>query len=83
MSVIRKVHWKGTWKIQHGECKTLAGYFKLSEKLSSTSSEKKKEMEKISYALVVWSLMYATVCIRSNIAHGTSVVSTYLANIEK
>lgn len=42
-----------------------------------------KEMEKILYASMVGSLMYAMVCTRPDIAHTVGSVSRLLANLSK
>ncbi|KAI4346140.1 hypothetical protein L6164_013215 [Bauhinia variegata] len=58
----------------------LAGHFKLSKKQCLTGKIGREEMEKVPYAFVVGSLMYAMVCTRPDIAHAVGVVSRYLSN---
>ncbi|KAI4299912.1 hypothetical protein L6164_033332 [Bauhinia variegata] len=58
----------------------LAGHFKLSKKQCLTGKIGREEMEKVPYASVVGSLMYAMVCTRPDIAHAVGVVSRYLSN---
>jgi len=61
----------------------LAEHFKLNDKLSISSNKEKKVMKNIPYTLFVGRLLYATMCKRMDIAHATSVVSIYLANLRK
>ena len=61
----------------------LAGHFKLSSSQCPTSDEKKNEMQKIPYASVVGSLMYAMICNQSDIAHAVGVVSRFLSDSGK
>lgn len=58
----------------------LATHFKLSTKQSPSTDEEKEDMERISYASAVGSLMYAMVCTRLDIAHAVGVVSRFLSN---
>ncbi|KAF5945758.1 hypothetical protein HYC85_015986 [Camellia sinensis] len=58
----------------------LASHFKLSSNQCPTSEKDKEEMQKVPYASVVGSLMYAMVCTRPNIAHIVGVVSRFLSN---
>jgi transposase InsO family protein len=58
----------------------LATHFKLSTKQSPSTDEEKEDMERIPYASVVGSLMYAMVCTRPDIAHAVGVVSRFLSN---
>ena len=53
----------------------------LSTKDCSMSEEEKAEMEKIPYANVVGSLMYAMVCTRPDLAYSLSIFSRYMANL--
>jgi hypothetical protein len=59
----------------------LATRFKLSTKQSPSIDEEKEDMERISYASVVVSLMYAMVCTRPDIAHAVGVVSRFLSGL--
>ncbi|KAH9806495.1 hypothetical protein KPL71_002780 [Citrus sinensis] len=54
----------------------LGPQFKLS---AAPTSEDESQMNEFPYAQAVGSLMYAMVCIRSDIAHAVSVVSRYLS----
>lgn len=38
-------------------------------------------MQKYSYASVVWSIMYAQMCMRSDIAFVTDMLGQYLSNL--
>ena len=58
----------------------LAGHFKLSSSQCPTSDEEKNEMQKISYASAVGSLMYAMVCTQPDITHTVRVVSRFLSD---
>ena len=58
----------------------LATHFKLSTKQSPSTDKEKEDMERIPYASVVESLMYAMVCTRPDIAHAVGVVSRFLSN---
>ena len=55
----------------------LRGHSRLSFKQCLTNEEEKGEIQKILYASVVSSLMYAIVCTRSDIAHIIGVVSRF------
>ena len=66
-------------KAKHVNC-PLAGHFKISSSQCPTSDEEKKEMQKIPYASIVGSLMYAMVCTRLDIAHAVGVVSRFLSD---
>ena len=61
----------------------LVGHLKLSSKQCPTSDKDMKEMSKVPYAFFVFSLMYAMVCIRPDIAHAVGVVSWFLTNPRK
>ena len=58
----------------------LVEHFKLSSSLSSQSDAEIDKMSRISYYTVVGCLMYAMVCILSDLAHAVSVVSRYMTN---
>ena len=61
-------------------CTPLIAFINLFE-LNTTQSElEKKCMSCVSYASVVSNLMYAMVCIRSNLAQAVNVVSRYMGN---
>ena len=60
----------------------LAAHFKLSIKQCPSTDEKKKEMEKVSYASAVGSLMNSMVCKRPDIAHPVSTVSRFYQILE-
>ena len=57
----------------------LDSHFKLSKELSSKTEEERDHMSKVPYALAIGSLMYAMVCIRSDIAHAVGVVSRFIS----
>lgn len=61
----------------------LASHFCLSSKQSPTTKIEKQEMNKVPYASVVRSLMYAMVCTRTYITHVIGVVSRILADPRK
>jgi hypothetical protein len=48
--------------------------------MSPKRKQEEEEMEKVPYASVVGSLMYAMVCTRPYIAHASGVVSRYMEN---
>ena len=50
---------------------------KLSNKLFLRAPKQKERMEKVLYASVVGSLMYAMFCTRLNISYAVGVVSKY------
>nr|KYP43328.1 Retrovirus-related Pol polyprotein from transposon TNT 1-94 [Cajanus cajan] len=58
----------------------LATHFKLSVKQSPLNEAEKLDMERVPYASVVGSLMYAMVCTRPNIADVVGTVSRFLSN---
>jgi len=58
----------------------LATHFKLSAKQSPSNETEKSYMQRVPYAFVVGSLMYAMVCTRPNIAHVVDPVSRFLSN---
>ncbi|MCO5570232.1 hypothetical protein L7F22_023950 [Adiantum nelumboides] len=58
----------------------LPSYVKLSKQDCPESEEEKYEMEKISYASAVGSLMYAMIATRPDIAFAVGVVSRYMSN---
>ena len=64
-------------------CTPLITSIRLIE-LNATQSESKREyMYRVPYATVVGSLMYAMVCIRSDMAQAVNGVSRYMGKIGK
>ena len=61
----------------------LGSHLKLGSKQSPSSEKEKKEMQKVPYASIMGSLMYAMVCTRPDIAHVVGVVSRFLSNPSK
>ena len=61
----------------------LPSYVKLSKQDCPKSNEEKAEMDKLPYAYVVGSLMYAMIATRPDIAFGVGVVSRYMSNPSK
>ena len=55
-------------------------HFKLSARQSPSTVEEKEAMRHIPYASAVGSLMYAMVCMRSDIAQAIVLVSRFLSN---
>ena len=58
----------------------LATHFKLSTKQSPSDESEKSDMQRVPYASVVGSLMYAMVCTRPDIAHAVGTVSRFMSN---
>lgn len=58
----------------------IVSHFKLSASYSPLTDEEKKEMEKVSHASALDSLIYLMICTRPDVAIGTSLVSHYMAN---
>jgi len=58
----------------------LTTHFKLSEKQSPSNETEKSYMQRVPYAYVVGSLMYAMACTRPDIAHVVGTVSRFLSN---
>ncbi|GJT71001.1 putative RNA-directed DNA polymerase [Tanacetum coccineum] len=54
--------------------------FKLTDKDCPSSKKNIEKMDRVPYASVVGSLMYAMVCTRPNLAHAVGVVSRFLSN---
>ena len=52
----------------------------LSRKLCSKTSKEKENMNKVSYLIVIGSLMYAMMCTRLHIYHVVGMASRYLSN---
>ena len=61
----------------------LATHFKLSCKQNPSNEDEKKDMERVPYASVVRSLIYAIVCARPDIAQVVGSVSHFLTNPRK
>ncbi|RDX80458.1 hypothetical protein CR513_38996, partial [Mucuna pruriens] len=57
----------------------LANHFKLSSRHSPSNEAEKTNMNKVPYAYVVGSLIYAMVCTRPDIVH-VGIVSKFLSN---
>nr|GFB78429.1 retrovirus-related Pol polyprotein from transposon TNT 1-94 [Tanacetum cinerariifolium] len=57
--------------------------FRLSSACAPQSEAEIEYMSRIPYASAVGSLMYVMVCTRPDIAHAMSVVSRYMAHLEK
>jgi hypothetical protein len=55
----------------------LVSHFKLSHDSYPKDDKEKEEMRNVSYVLIVGSLMYAMVSMRSDIAHAVGVVSCF------
>ena len=58
----------------------LANHFKLSSKQCPSTDKEKEEMEKVSYASAVRSLMYVMVCTQLDITHAVGLVSRFLSD---
>jgi len=58
----------------------LATHFNFCAKQSPYNETEKSDMQQVSYASVVGSLMYEMVCTRPNIAHAVGTVSRFLSN---
>ena len=58
----------------------LATHFKLSIYQCLFTNVEKNDMERVLYASVVGSLMYAMVCTKPSIAHAVGVVSWFMSN---
>ncbi|KAG9446519.1 hypothetical protein H6P81_012647 [Aristolochia fimbriata] len=59
---------------------TLGSQFKLSKEQGAKSDEEIAHMKTVSYASAIWSLMYAMVSTRPDIAHAVGVVSRFMKN---
>ena len=59
----------------------LASHFRLSKDQSPSTEHEHTYMNKVPYASVVGSLIYAMVCTRPDIAHTRGVVSRYMSNL--
>ena len=57
----------------------LARHFKLLKMMLPQTEVEAQEMERVSYASSVGSLMYVMVCYRSDIAHTMSQISRFMA----
>ena len=58
----------------------LASHFKRSNIHSPSIDKEKEDIRRVSYALVVGSLIYVMVCTRPDIAYAVGVVSRFLSN---
>jgi len=58
----------------------LAPHFKLKTTISLTTIEEREYMTHVPYASAVSSLLYATVCTRSDLSQAVSMVSRYMHN---
>ena len=58
----------------------LAQHFKLSLKPVIITEKERRDMEKVSYANAMGSIMYSMVCIRPDIAYASSLISMYMEN---
>jgi len=56
----------------------LTPHFKLKSTMSSTTAEEHEYMSHISYASVVYNLMYAMMCTRLDLSQAVSIVSRYM-----
>ena len=61
----------------------LATHFRLSTNQSPSIDQEKEEIEKVSYASTVRSLMYVMVCTCLDIAYAIGTVSRFLSNPRK
>ncbi|GKD99518.1 transposable element [Tanacetum coccineum] len=61
----------------------LASQFKISAAMSPKDDAERAYMEKVPYANVVGSLMYAMICTRPDISHAVGMVSRYMHNPRK
>ena len=53
----------------------------LSKVMSPKTPEEREKMARIPYASAIWSIMYAMLCTRPDIAHALSVTSRYQSNL--
>ena len=56
----------------------LALHFKLKVTMSPTTVEKREYMTRVPYASIIGSLMYAIVCIGSDLSQAVSMISIYM-----
>ena len=61
---------------------SLTTRFKLSKEQNPSTEKEKKDMQQVSYASVVGSLIYAMVCIRLDIAYAVGIVNRFILNLE-
>lgn len=61
----------------------LTSHFKFSSKKCPTSEKDQEDMQRVPYAFIVDSLMYAMVCTRLHITHAVGVVNQFLSNLDK
>lgn len=57
----------------------LASHFKLDKRICPSTQEKREDMTEVPYSFPIWSLMYAMVCARPDIALTVGVVSRFLS----
>lgn len=62
---------------------SLTNHFKLSKTKEPKNKDEKKYMEKVPYASMIGSLMFAMLCTRPDIAHAVGVLSRFMTNPEK
>ena len=62
---------------------SFASHFKLSLEQYPKMEDEKKWMDRVPYASIVDSLMFAMMCTRSDIAYAVGVLSQLMANFEK
>ena len=80
--LFRSVHRYYTEEVQHGEFQERLSIdrpwnFSLEEGLSDNTSRERERMDRIPYASVVGSIMYAMICTRPDVAYSLGVVSRY------
>ena len=61
----------------------LASQFKLQESSGTKTEEEKAYMDRIPYANIVGSIMYAMVCTRPDLSYAVSLVSRFVSNLCK
>lgn len=61
----------------------LAAHIKLSKQQEPTEEADVEYMIKIPYSSATWSIMYAMICTRPDVAFGIGVASRYMGNIGK
>ena len=61
----------------------LALHFQLSSRLCLVLSSEKASMSRVPYSSVLGSLLYAMICRLPNLAYAVSMVSCFIANLEK
>ena len=61
----------------------LTSHFKFNSNKCLTSEKDQEDMQRVPYAFIVDSLMYAMVCTRLYITHAVGVVNRFLSNLDK